>query len=63
MKVKHPDMTKACPIFECIPVIAIMDQSDIEPENEEASFHSNEENNNMAYHGEEEKFIEEEQYG
>ena len=41
-KGKQTDMTKVYPNFEWSPAIPIMDQADSEPENEEASFHSNE---------------------
>ena len=45
-------MTKGYPIFDWIPGIHIMDQSDSEPENEEASFHINEENDDATEYGE-----------
>ena len=56
-------MTKGYPIFEWSPEIPIMEQSDSDPENEESSFHRNEETNDMAEYGEVEEYIREEQYG
>ena len=49
---KQLEMTKECPIFQWNPGIPIMDQADSKPENMRASFHINEENEDMIYYGE-----------
>ena len=51
MKEKHLETTKGYPIFEWSTVIPIMDQADSEPENEETSFHSNEESDDITDYG------------
>ena len=47
-KGKNQEMTKGYPIFEWSPGIKILDQADSEPENEEAPFHINEENDDIT---------------
>ena len=46
-KEKQPEMIKGYPIFEWIPVVSIIDQLYSEPKDEEKSFHSNEENDDI----------------